>query len=165
VREVSHRKFNAYVDEHHHKTRPSVSADTRAAFDRLIAFLDGKQSSLSAHGLKNLYGAVQASALIPQLGSHRLSQLISVFGALSLPAKSTCAYSTDLVSAIQEDQLALQSFWPLVLQISQDKEKMAIKLSDSDRYWIMRARLAKAVDIINNPACSSELFTRPTFMF
>lgn len=92
--------------------------------------------------IKRLYEVAKAASVHSRLSSAELSSLIGLFGVLSLPAsESPNVYSKDLPAYLEETS-PRRLYWGYVMDVAGDKEKMGRTLSNSDRYWIMRARLA-----------------------
>lgn len=97
-----------------------------------------------ARTLKKLYTLAKSRAQLPRLTSKQFTQLLSLMGTLSLPApRAPCIYFSKLVSHI--DESSFQTHWPFVLEVVRDKEELGWKLDGTDRYWMMRAQLAKVV--------------------
>ncbi|KAF9468220.1 hypothetical protein BDZ94DRAFT_1247497 [Collybia nuda] len=93
-----------------------------------------------AQTLKRLYILVKSQDQLHRLTSKQLTRLLSLMGSLSLPApRAPCIYFSKLISHI--DKSSFQTFWPFILEIAQDKQKLGWKLDGTDRYWIMRAHL------------------------
>lgn len=109
-------------------------------------FLAGEDFSASTSqkqtpgSLKALYRAAKSSSQLSTLSSGHFSALISLLGSISLPMPKTAfVYSSKLLSRVEES--LDMTYWPIVIEMGRDKEELGRRLSDSDRYWIMRARL------------------------
>jgi hypothetical protein len=94
--------------------------------------------------LRTLYTSIKRRSQLRRLTSKQLTEFLSLIGSLSLPApRAPCIYLSKLISRIVEP--SFQTHWPFVMEISRDKEQLGYALSGTDRYWIMRAQLAKVV--------------------
>lgn len=93
--------------------------------------------------LKSLYTSVRSQSQLTQLGSDGLSALISLLGSLSLPhPRVMCVYVNKFVSHLKVEEKG-RDYWLFVLSVARDKERLGMGLTNADRYWIMRAQLAR----------------------
>jgi hypothetical protein len=99
---------------------------------------------LPINTLRSLYTSLKRRSQLRHLTSKQLTELLSLMGSLSLPApRPPCIYLSKLISCVEES--LFQTHWPFVLGVARDKEQLGHALSGTDRYWIMRAQLAKVV--------------------
>jgi hypothetical protein len=88
--------------------------------------------------LKSLYTTIKAQSQLAQLGSGRISSLIRLLGSLSL------SHATEIEPSLNMGGKPDGSDWHFVLTVANDKQRLGKRLSNADRYWIMRAELAIA---------------------
>lgn len=69
-----------------------------------------------------------------------LSSLIGIFGTLSIYPAHCTIYSHPAILNIRIS--APQKYWTFVAHLALEKERLGIKLTDSDRYWLMCSDLA-----------------------
>ncbi|TFK40148.1 hypothetical protein BDQ12DRAFT_734164 [Crucibulum laeve] len=102
---------------------------------------------LTRDALFGHYIKVRDETHLHLLTATQLTALLSLMGTLSLASpKSTCIYHSDLVLYINEPSAATDN-WAIVLEITREKERLGYALGNQDRYWAMRAWIAKAGDI------------------
>ena len=77
----------------------------------------------------------------PDIDAPTLSTLIALFGSLSAPSR---VYASPLVSRMRGVTAA--SYWPFVVTVGARKVQNGMSLTDSDRFWLMRAALQPLVD-------------------
>ncbi|GLB40157.1 hypothetical protein LshimejAT787_0800280 [Lyophyllum shimeji] len=101
---------------------------------------------LSVDVLTTLYNSLKGRDGLRALPSKRFTELLSLFGSLSLPhPRHPCIYLSKYVSLVDGEH-AGSPHWALVLEIARDKEKVLRQsLNGTDRYWVMRAKLTEVV--------------------
>ena len=139
---------------------PRGNTDNTDPFIILSKFLSPhicpQPGKLPANTLRLLYMSLRQSCQLRRLTSKQLTQLLSLMGSLSLPTpRAPCIYISTLISCVAESPF--QTHWPFVLSIARDKERLGHALNGTDRYWIMRAQLAKVVVTEGEDLRSSKL--------
>ncbi|KAF8972117.1 hypothetical protein BDZ97DRAFT_1783238 [Flammula alnicola] len=90
----------------------------------------------SIDALISLYKEASKQSILHQLDGEQLSAILSLGGTLSFAStRTSCVYDSLLVSYVHQASLN-----PGIM----DKEKLGLGLNQRDRYWIMRASLARA---------------------
>jgi hypothetical protein len=91
--------------------------------------------------LRSLYLSTKSRSQLVHLD---LSAIISFFGSLSILSEGQSngsIYMHPLSLKFHGPQS--RTYWPFILQIARDKEQLVGSLDVQDRYWVMRAHLAK----------------------
>ncbi|RDB25602.1 hypothetical protein Hypma_006449 [Hypsizygus marmoreus] len=132
----------------------STGEQAQDSVTTLAKFLSPKNLSsstpqkLSAETLKALYVSIKTHSQLSRLTSKQLTELLSLMGTLSIPApRNPCMYFSKHISHIDSgSDTTFITHWPFVLEVANDKERtLGHALNGTDRYWIMRAQLAKVV--------------------
>ena len=77
-----------------------------------------------------------------------LSTLIALFGSLSTPSR---VYESPLLSRIRGVTADHRSYWAFVVRVGSRKVQSGMTLTDSDRFWLMRAALAASQALVDGP--------------
>jgi hypothetical protein len=153
-----------------HNVRDTAASpvERRDSFAQLTEILSPSASSsitpVPARAVRKLYTVVASRSQLRRLSSKQLTRLLSLMGTISLPPpRATCIYFSNLVKHIEES--SFREFWPFVLEVARDKEALGLHLDGTDRYWIMRAQLAKVVvaegEILRSGAFTTNLACCP----
>lgn len=99
--------------------------------ERLAKLLSSTRSStcnnvVSVDDLISLYKRASRQSLLHYLSAEQMTEVLSICGVLSLQPSPGNA-----------------SYWPFVLKAAKDKERLSHNLNLQDRYWVMRACLAR----------------------
>ncbi|PFH53180.1 hypothetical protein AMATHDRAFT_1599 [Amanita thiersii Skay4041] len=137
VRPVKEESSSTLIND-----QSSYSSDPVDALIRsLVAHKDGPRVSIQL--LKSLYASIKRSSTLLRLSPKHLTQLITLFGTRSIPfPKRSGIYVSSNTCHIYGQGIE-ETHWLNVLEIAQDKEGLGHTLNEVDRYWIMRAELAK----------------------
>ncbi|KAI0951194.1 hypothetical protein AcW1_008301 [Taiwanofungus camphoratus] len=123
--------------------------DHKSSVERLQHFLSIHSSPSippimhTARTLRSFYRSAKCRCQLHSLRSAEFSALISLFGSLSL---STSRYPYRSIHGhpyVSHMTSSFRSHWAFVLELANDKHRLNHALSYSDRYWLMRARLAE----------------------
>ncbi|CCM04260.1 uncharacterized protein FIBRA_06427 [Fibroporia radiculosa] len=93
--------------------------------------------------VRGLYYGAKARGQLASFTSAHFSDLISLFGSLSMstpqrPYRSF--FSNQMIECMSP--ASFQPFWPFIQRLGNDKRAVGLQLNDSDRYWLMRAHIA-----------------------
>ena len=77
-----------------------------------------------------------------------LSTLIALFGSLSTPSR---VYESPLLPRIRGVPADHRSYWAFVVRVGSRKVQSGMTLTDSDRFWLMRAALAASQALVEGP--------------
>lgn len=125
------------------------------AIDALRSFLSQGQEDThiyTPNKLRRLYRSAEWRGQLGQLDSSMLSALISIFGSLCLGSRERCTYSSPLLSRVQGEVAPNRSsYWSFLLKAASLKVQRGMALTDSDRFWLMRAALAASEALIPRP--------------
>ncbi|KAH7884644.1 hypothetical protein F5I97DRAFT_1812117 [Phlebopus sp. FC_14] len=124
------------------------------AIDTLRSFLS--EDNLNVHNpqvyspnaIRSLYYSAESRNQLGKLESRMLSTLIGLFGSLSVDPLSTLVYRVPLASHLVRVSKP-RSHWSFVLKVGKFKQQSGMTLSDSDRFWLLRAELATARTLIS----------------
>lgn len=117
---------------------------------------------------KSQYLSSRRSGRYVSLSPEQFSSLISLFGSLSIPEECTSKAEPEtsasdtsdrtfspnplarnlLVNAKVPAKVPPNMHWSFVVTIAQDKRKSGYQLSDGDNYWLMRAALQDARQLV-----------------
>ncbi|TFK49980.1 hypothetical protein OE88DRAFT_1736278 [Heliocybe sulcata] len=110
------------------------------------------QTSWATHSpstLQFLYMSIKSRCQLGAMSSTEMSALISIFGSiavrLSRDAASAGDFDHPLASGVHSGDA--RDYWAFLGVVAQDKQELGGLLSDSDRYWIMRASLVELQDL------------------
>ncbi|KAF5371864.1 hypothetical protein D9615_009529 [Tricholomella constricta] len=118
---------------------------------RISSSQTSHKHKFSASTLKTLYASAKADfdhLHLRRLSPKQLTDLISLLGTLSLQRPwNSCIYFSKYASQVEDDgNTANTTHWAFVLEVARDKETLlGQSLNGTDRYWVMRAQLAKIV--------------------
>ena len=127
---------------------PDNSNSGFTIIERLGKLLSSSRSSAfndvaSVDDLISLYKTASKWSLLRHLSAEQMTEVLSICGTLSLPSpRSSSVYDSHLVPFFQPPS-ANVSYWTFILQAAKDKERLSHKLTLQDRYWVMRACLAR----------------------
>ncbi|KAM6504346.1 hypothetical protein JOM56_001289 [Amanita muscaria] len=125
----------------------------------LASYLSMREEDISqtpALTFKSLYLSVKDCTMIRCLRPKQMTFMISMFGSLSIrPSPQSCIYVLKVVPCVTNP--IENTYWPFVLEIARDKEKLGYPLNGTDRFWIMRAELA---GLSTSPDVSAQLAQR-----
>ncbi|KAI0703426.1 hypothetical protein BC835DRAFT_1318781 [Cytidiella melzeri] len=125
---------------------------TRAKLTRLKQDLSAMISGIippipaipSANTLSALYYALKAKSQLYELSSADTTALIGLFGSLSLSTPSqpyASIHAHPWTKTIFTKHCC--TYWPLVLELGNQKYRSSQSLSDSDHFWLMHANLVQ----------------------
>ena len=98
--------------------------------------------TMSVDHLKSLYTAVKRHDMLHRVTSKQMTSIISFFGTLSMSSpRPICIYIPKHIP--QTDNARVDAHWDFILDVARDKERNSIPLNGTDRFWIMRAELAR----------------------
>ncbi|KAG6837229.1 hypothetical protein H0H93_012623 [Arthromyces matolae] len=130
---------------------PKGSRNSLTAFITLSDFLSCKDprsypKKYSLDTLKLLYNTVKAQGQLELLSSKHLTELISLFGTLSLPdPRNGLIYISKLAPHVTSRGDDTEK-WDFLIEVARDKQKtLKMKLNGTDGFWLMRALLTKVV--------------------
>ncbi|KAK2460981.1 hypothetical protein APHAL10511_007451 [Amanita phalloides] len=116
-----------------------------APVPKLVDYLSASErgsASVSVDQFKSLYSMAKEHATLDKVNSKHMTYIISLFGALSMPPpRPTCIYIPKLVP--HSNNRNEEAHWKFILEVARDKEKLGYVLNGTDRFWIMRAELAR----------------------
>lgn len=129
--------------------QPEAAVTTRSSVPILRSFLSQTSPSVSpsqsASSVQSLYTYVKSRSQLGALSSKDMSCLISLFGSMAIltaPGSSPAgSFMHPLAPTMKGGDP--HHHWSFVISLVQDKEDLGRSLSDSDRYWVMRASLAE----------------------
>lgn len=116
--------------------------------ERLAKLLSSSRSSAcndvtSVDDLIFLYKRASEQSLLQYLSAEQMTQVLSICGTLSMPLpRLSCIYDSYLVPFFKTPA-DNTNYWPFVLRAAKDKKRLSHDLTLQDRYWIMRACLAR----------------------
>ncbi|KAI0319201.1 hypothetical protein OF83DRAFT_837425 [Amylostereum chailletii] len=116
-----------------------------------------RSSSYSPQNIRALYLSCPNAS--HDLSPSRLSNLIALFGTLSLPRHANNLHTVLLGKYL--DNKAPRSWWGFVLHVIRDKKRAGKALTESDLYWLVTARLGEAgiKDVVVDPGNNGTLAT------
>ncbi|KAG6918657.1 hypothetical protein DXG01_012778 [Tephrocybe rancida] len=130
---------------------PPVADPAQAAFTTLSGFLSQKntfpsRNKPSLDTIRALYCFVKAQGQLRLFSPKQFTELISLFGTLSLPdSRNGLIYLSKLAPlvTVKNDN---KEHWDFLIEIARDKQKTSkMKLNGTDGFWLMRALLTKVV--------------------
>ena len=114
---------------------------------RLVELLSSTTGNdvASIDELISLYKTASSRSLIQHLSAEQMSEVLSICGALSLPLpRLSSIYDSHLVPFFRPLS-GNTKYWSFLLKAAKDKERLS-HLTLQDRYWVMRACLARIED-------------------
>ena len=72
-----------------------------------------------------------------------MTEVLSICGTLSLPLPRLSSVYDSYLAPFFQPSSGNTSHWPFVLKVAKDKERLSHNLTHQDRYWVMRACLAR----------------------
>ncbi|KAL4062132.1 hypothetical protein J3A83DRAFT_4113049 [Scleroderma citrinum] len=90
-----------------------------------------------------------------------LSTLIALFGSLSAPSH---VYGSPLLSRMREVGADHRSYWEFIVRVGTRKVQNGMSLTDSDRFWLMRAALAASQVLVEGPLNKASARKLTTFV-
>lgn len=127
-------------------SRRPGSSDT--TIGRLVKLLSPTRSSAcndvaSVDSLISLYKTASKQSLLQYLSTEQMTEVLSICGTLSLPLpRLSSVYDSRLVPFFQPPS-GNTDYWSFVLKAAKDKGRLSHSLTLQDRYWVMRACLAR----------------------
>ncbi|KAG5720467.1 hypothetical protein E4T56_gene9377 [Termitomyces sp. T112] len=121
------------------------------AFTALSNFLSCRNATShpkkqSLDTLRLLYSSVKTQGQLHLFSPKQLTELISLFGTLSLPdSRNGLIYLSKLASYVTPEGNDEEQ-WDFLIEVARDKQKtLKMKLNGTDGFWLMRALLTKVV--------------------
>lgn len=150
-------------DEPSNSHCPSSTGST--AVRRLAMLLSLTKSSdvASVDNLVSLYKIASQQSLLQRLSAEQLTEILSICGTLSLPfPRLSSVYDSHLVPFFQPPS-ANTNYWSFVLKVSRDKKRLSHNLTLQDRYWVMRACLARISRVVGGTIRAGKSLIGPDF--
>lgn len=138
---------------------PRCPDNSDTTIERLTKLLSSTRSSVyndvvSVDDLISLYKTASKRSLLQYLSAEQMTEVLSICGTLSLPPpRLSSVYDSYLVPFFQPPSGNI-SYWPFVMKVAKDKERLWHNLTVQDRYWVMRACLAGIPFVENGKICS-----------
>lgn len=140
-------------------SRRPGSSDT--TIGRLAKLLSPTRSSAcnyveSVDNLISLYKRASKQSLLQHLSTEQMTEVLSICGTLSLPLpRLSSVYDSRLVPFFQPPS-GNTNYWSFVLEAAKDKDRLSHSLTLQDRYWVMRACLARISRVEGGRTCTGK---------
>jgi hypothetical protein len=147
---------------------PRCPGNSDTTIERLAKLLSSTRSSayndvVSVDDLISLYKTASKRSLLQYLSAEQMTEVLSICGTLSLPLpRLSSVYDSYLVQFFQPPSGNI-SYWPFVLTVAKDKERLWHNLTVQDRYWVMRACLASIPFVEGGKIRSGKRLLGPVF--